>query len=91
MGMEEYDKLQEQIGDKKQQIANMKQRLGDIVRGHGYSSVDDFMRAYRHAKADYTDYTKRLKTWSDKYGMSFVEQQFEGKEKSYLHKSKTGR
>lgn len=31
--------LQGQIVDKKQQIENLKQRLGNIVRGYGYSSV----------------------------------------------------
>lgn len=75
--------LQEHIVDKEQQIQNMKQRLGDIVRGHGYSSVDDFMRVFYHAKADYTDYTKQLKVWTDKYGMKFVEQQFGQRQKSF--------
>lgn len=75
--------LEGQIVDKEQQIANMKQRLGDIVRGHGYSSVDDFMRVFYHSKADYTDYTNRLKAWADKYGMKFVEQQFEQRQKSF--------
>lgn len=75
--------LQEQVGDKKQRIANMKQRLGDIVKVHGYFSVDNFMRVFNHAKADYTDYTKRLKAWADKYGMSFVKQQFEQQQKSF--------
>ena len=83
--------LQEQIGDKKQRIANMKQRLGDIVKVHGYSSVDDFMRVYHHAKADYADYTKRLKTWGNKYGMKYVEQQFDERRKSCLHNSKGSR
>lgn len=80
--------LQGRISVKEQQIANTKQRLGDIVRGYGYSSVDDFMGIYHNAKADYADYTKRLKEWADKYGMKFVEQQFEEREKSYMHKSK---
>ena len=83
--------LEGQIGDKKQQIQNMKQRLGAIVRGHDYSSVDDFMRLYHHVKADYADYTKRLKAWADKYGMSFAEQKFEKGKKSYLHKFKDDR
>lgn len=69
--------LQGQISGKEQQIANVKQRLGDIVRGYGYPSVDSFMRIYRSTTADYTDYTKRLKKWGDKYGMKFVEREFE--------------
>ena len=83
--------LQEQIADKKQRIANMKQRLGDIVKGHGYSSVDELMRVYHHAKADYADYTKRLKVWGNKYGMKYVEQQFDERRKSCLHNSKGSR
>ncbi len=55
--------LQGQIGGKEQQIANMKQRLGDIVRGYGYPSVDSFMRIYRRVEADYADYAKQLKEW----------------------------
>lgn len=80
--------LQRQIIDKEQQIQNVKQRLGDIVRGHGYSNVDTFMEVYRKAVADYADYTKRLKTWADTYGMKYVEQQFEKNKKLFLHKSK---
>lgn len=83
--------LQVQISNKEQKITNMKQRLGDIVRGYGYSNVDDFMGIYHNVKADYADYTKRLKEWADKYGMKFVKQQFEGREKMYLHKSKDSR
>lgn len=75
--------LQEHIVDKEQQIQNMKQRLGDIVKVHGYFSVDDFMRVYYHAKADYDDYTKQLKVWADKYGVKFVEQQFGQRQKSF--------
>ena len=81
--------LQEHIVDKEQQIQNMKQRLGDIVKGYGYSSVDDFMRVYHHAKADYDDYTKRLKQWADKYGIKVVEQQFEKQHKSFVPKVNT--
>lgn len=75
--------LEEQISDKEQQIETLKQRLGDIVKVHGYSSVDDFMRVYHHAKADYADYTKRLKIWADKYGMKFVKQQFKETKELY--------
>lgn len=75
--------LQGQIADKEQQIANTKQRLGDIVKAYGHSSVDGFMRVYYHAKADYADYIKRLKVWADKYGMKYVEQQFERQQKSF--------
>lgn len=75
--------LEEQISDKEQQIETLKQRLGDIVKVHGYSSVDDFMGIYHNAKADYMDYTKGLKAWADKYGMSFVKQQFEQQQKSF--------
>ena len=75
-------KLQGQIANKEQQLADAKQRLGDIVRGYGYPSVDSFMRIYRKVEADYADYTKRLKVWTDKYGMSFVKQQFEQQQKS---------
>lgn len=83
--------LQGQITAKEQQTADAKQRLGDIVRGYGYPSVDSFMKIYRKAEADYTDYTKRLKIWGDRYGMTFVKQQFEKKVKSYSHKSKDSR
>lgn len=83
--------LQGQITAKEQQTADAKQRLGDIVRGYGYPSVDRFMKIYRKAEADYTDYTKRLKIWGDRYGMTFVKQQFEKKVKSYPHKSKDSR
>ena len=68
--------LQGQITAKEQQTADAKQRLGDIVRGYGYPSVDDFMRIYRNTKADYTDYIKCLKEWGEKYGMLYVEQAF---------------
>lgn len=62
----------------------MKQRLGDIVRGYGYPSVDSFMKIYRNTKADYADYTKRLKEWGDKYGMRYVEEHFEKRHKSFM-------
>lgn len=50
-----------------------------LTRGYNL----DFMRVYYHAKADYTDYAKRLKEWADKYGMKFVEQQFEQQQKFF--------
>ena len=62
----------------------MKQHLGDIVRGYGYPSVDSFMEIYRITKADYDDYTKRLKEWGDKYGMRYVEEHFEKKQESIM-------
>ena len=70
-------KLQGQIANKEQQLADAKQRLGDIVRGYGYPSVDSFMKIYRNTKADYADYTKRLKDWGETYGMRYVKQAFE--------------
>ena len=76
--------LQRLISGKEQQIANMKQHLGDIVRGYGYPSVDSFMEIYRITKADYDDYTKRLKEWGDKYGMRYVEEHFEKKQESIM-------
>lgn len=69
--------LQGQIANKEQQLAEAKQRLGDIVRGYGYPSVDSFMKIYRNTKADYADYTKRLKDWGETYGMRYVKQAFE--------------
>ncbi|MDE6314347.1 MAG: hypothetical protein K2M46_12165 [Lachnospiraceae bacterium] len=78
-------KLEGQIADKEYRIANMKQCLGDVVRGYGYSSIDDFMRVYHHAKADYADYTKRLKAWADKYSMKFVKQQYKEKQNSHRY------
>ena len=53
----------------------MKEYLTHIVKGNGYSGIDSFMKLYRKAKANYGDYTKRLKAWRDKYGMKYVEQQ----------------
>lgn len=76
--------LQGQITAKEQQTADAKQRLGDIVRGYGYPSVDSFMRIYRNTKADYADYTKRLKEWGKKYGMRYVEKHFEKRQKSFV-------
>lgn len=75
--------LQGQITDKEKKLADATERLGNIVREYGYSSVDNFMRVYHHAKADYADYSKQLKAWADKYGMKFVEQQFEQQQKSF--------
>jgi hypothetical protein len=65
------------IFGKKQQIANIKQRFGDIVRGYGYPSLNSFMKIYRKVEADYADYFKHLKEWGDKYGMRSVEEHFE--------------
>lgn len=76
--------LQGLISDKEQQIANMKQRLGDIVEGYGYPSVDLFMRIYRKVEADYADYAKQLKEWGEKYGMRYVEKHFEKRQKSFM-------
>lgn len=81
--------LQRQITVKKQQMADAKQRLGDIVRGYGYLSVDNFMGMYRKTETDYADYTKRLKEWGDKYGMRYIKQQFEENIKSYPHSQKS--
>lgn len=83
--------LQRQIANKEQQLADAKQCLGDIVRGHGYPSVDSFMRIYRNTKTDYADYTKRLKEWGKKYGMRYVKREFEEKGKVYSYKSKDSR
>lgn len=55
-------------------VKDAKQRLGDIARGHGYPSVDSFIKMYRKVK---TDYIKQLKEWGEKYGMRYVEDQFE--------------
>ena len=76
--------LQNQITVKEQQMEKAKQRLGDIVRGYGYPSVDSFMRIYRSTKVDYADYTKQLKEWGEKYGMRYVEEHFEKRQKSFM-------
>ena len=78
--------LQGQIANKEQQLADAKQRLGDIVRGYGYPSVDSFTKIYRNTKAEYADYTKQLKEWGDKYGMRYVEQHFDEMREIYLCK-----
>ena len=80
--------LEGQISDKEQQIETLKQRLGDTVKVHGYSSVDNFLVIYHNAKANYADYIKQLKEWADKFGMKYVEQQFEKNKKLFLRKSK---
>ena len=46
------------------------------------------MRVYHHTKADYMDYTKRLKAWGNKYGMKFIAQEFEEKAKSHSYNFK---
>ncbi len=79
--------LQGQIANKEQQLADAKQRLGDIVKGYGYPSVDSFMGIYRNTKTDYADYTKQLKEWGEKYGMRYVKREFEERGESYPHKS----
>lgn len=76
--------LQGQIDDKEQQLVDEKQQLGNIVRRYGYPSVDSFMRIYRSTNADYADYTKRLKEWGEKYGMRYVEEHFEKRQKSFV-------
>ena len=76
--------LQGQIDAKEQQIANMKQRLEDIVRGYGYPSVDSFMRIYRRVEADYADYAKQLKEWGEKFGMRYVKEHFKKRKKSIM-------
>ena len=76
--------LQGQIANKEQQLADAKQRLGNIVRGYGYSSVDSFMKIYRNTKSDYADYTKQLKEWGEKYGMRYVKEHFEKRKKSIM-------
>lgn len=75
--------LQSGIADTEWQIATTKQCLGDIVKGYGYTSVDEFMRVYHKVKADYDDYAKRLKAWGDRYGMKYVKQQFEKAEQTH--------
>ncbi len=83
--------LQGQITAKEQQTADAKQRLGDIVRGYGYPSVDSFMGIYRNTKTDYADYTKRLKKWGEKYGMRYVEREFVQKRRSLPSNSRERR
>ena len=83
--------LQEQITGKENLIVNMKEYLAHIVKTNGCSSVDDFMKSYRNAKADYADYTRLLKAWGDKYGMKHVEQQFAKEKKVYNHESRRNR
>ena len=62
----------------------MKQRLRDIVKGYGYPSVDSFIKIYHKTKADYANYAKQLKEWGDKYGMLYVEREFEKGQKSIM-------
>lgn len=42
------------------------------------------MRIYRSTIADYANYTKRLKEWGEKYGMRYVEEHFEKRQKSFV-------
>jgi len=39
---------------------------------------------YRKVKTDYADYIKQLKEWGEKYGMRYVKEHFEKRQKSFL-------
>ena len=47
------------------------------------------MRIYHKTKKDYTDYTKKLRSWADSHGMKYAEYQLNGR--VYLRKSKDSR
>ena len=60
--------LQEQAGQIKTQIANMKQYLPSIVQGYGYKNVKEFLTEYRAAKAEYNDYRLAVAKWEQQTG-----------------------
>ena len=60
--------LQEQAGQIKTQIANMKQYLPSIVQGYGYKNVKEFLTEYKAAKAEYNDYRSAAAKWEQQTG-----------------------
>lgn len=60
--------LQEQAGQIKTQIANMKQYLPSIVQGYGYKNVKEFLTEYKAAKAEYNDYRSAVAKWERQTG-----------------------
>lgn len=60
--------LQEQAGQIKTQIANMKQYLPSIVQGYGYKNVKEFLTEYKAAKTEYNDYRSAVAKWERQTG-----------------------
>ena len=60
--------LQEEIDDLTSQIRNMKDYLPKIVQKVGYRSVQEFLKDFKTAKFEYSQYQKAIAQWKQETG-----------------------
>ena len=60
--------LQEEIDDLTSQIRNMKDYLPKIVQKIGYRSVQEFLKDFKTAKSEYSQYQKAIAQWKQETG-----------------------
>jgi len=60
--------LQEEIDDLTSQIRNMKDYLPKSVQKVGYRSVQEFLKDFKTAKSEYSQYQKAIAQWKQETG-----------------------
>ena len=60
--------MQEEIDDLTSQIRNMKDYLPKIVQKVGYRSVQEFLKDFKTAKSEYSQYQKAIAQWQQETG-----------------------
>lgn len=60
--------LQEEIDDLTSQIRNMKDYLPKIVQKVGYRNVQEFLKDFKTAKSEYSQYQKAIAQWKQETG-----------------------
>ena len=60
--------LQEEIDNLTSQIRNMKDYLPKIVQKVGYRTVQEFLKDFRTAKSEYSQYQKAIAHWKQENG-----------------------
>lgn len=62
--------MQEEIDDLTSQIRNMKDYLPKIVQKVAYRSVQEFLKDFKTAKSEYSQYQKAIAQWKQETGKS---------------------
>lgn len=66
--------LQGEIGEIREQLEVMKQRLADIVTSCGYQNVRAFLMEHEKSRTEYTWYRQAVSDWEQTYGEGRKEQ-----------------
>ena len=60
--------MKEEINDLTSQIRNMKDYLPKIVQKVGYRNVQEFLKDFKTAKSEYSQYQKAIAQWEQETG-----------------------